>query len=161
MNTLEQLRAGELAGSRRLKLSCSLSEFPPEIFDLAETLEILDLSGNALSSLPDDLPRLHRLRVLFSSDNQFVELPAVLGQCAQLTMIGFKANQIASVPAAALPPLLRWLILTDNRVTELPAEIGHCDRLQKLMLAGNQLQVLPPEMARCTTLNYCVSPPIA
>ncbi len=153
MNTLEQLRAGELAGSRRLKLSCGLSEFPPEIFDLAETLEILDLSGNALSSLPDDLPRLHRLRVLFCSDNQFVELPAVLGQCAQLTMIGFKANQIASVPAAALPPLLRWLILTDNRVNELPAEIGRCDRLQKLMLAGNQLQVLPPEMARCINLE--------
>lgn len=136
-----------------MKLSCGLSEFPPEIFDLAETLEILDLSGNALSSLPDDLPRLHRLRILFCSDNQFVELPVVLGQCAQLTMIGFKANQIASVPATALPALLRWLILTDNRITELPAEIGLCVRLQKLMLAGNQLQALPPELARCTNLE--------
>ena len=153
MNTLEQLRSGELAGSRRLRLSCGLSEFPPEIFDLAETLEILDLSGNALSSLPDDLPRLHRLRILFCSDNLFAELPAVLGQCAQLSMIGFKANQIASVPSAALPPLLRWLILTDNRVSELPAEIGCCDQLQKLMLAGNQLQALPPEMAKCTRLE--------
>jgi Leucine-rich repeat (LRR) protein len=153
LNTLEQLRAGQLAGSRRLKLSCGLSEFPPEIFYLADTLEILDLSGNALSSLPDDLPRLSKLRILFCSDNHFVELPAVLGHCAQLAMIGFKANQIASVPAAALPPLLRWLILTDNRLTELPPEIGRCDRLQKLMLAGNQLQALPPEMAQCTNLE--------
>ncbi len=76
LNTLEDLRAGKLAGSRRLKLACGLTEFPREIFALAETLEILDLSGNALSSLPDDLPRLGKLRILFCSNNPFTELPA-------------------------------------------------------------------------------------
>jgi len=153
LNTHEDLRAGKLAGSRRLKLACGLTEFPREIFDLAETLEILDLSGNALSALPDDLPRLHRLRILFCSDNRFTELPAVIGQCAQLEMVGFKANRIRQVPAAALPPRLRWLILTDNRIAELPPEIGSCMPLQKLMLAGNQLQSLPAEMANCTRLE--------
>jgi hypothetical protein len=68
-------------------------------------------------------------------------------------MVGFKANQIRQVPAAALPPRLRWLILTDNRIAELPPEIGRCTRLQKLMLAGNQLQSLPAEMANCTGLE--------
>jgi len=153
LNSLEDLRAGKLAGSRRLKLACGLSEFPREIFELAETLEILDLSGNALTALPDDLPRLHKLRILFCSDNPFTELPAVIGQCAALEMVGFKANRIASVPAAALPPNLRWLILTDNEIAELPPEIGRCSRLQKLMLAGNRLQSLPPEMANCTRLE--------
>uniref|UniRef100_Q47EY1 Serine/threonine protein kinase n=1 Tax=Dechloromonas aromatica (strain RCB) TaxID=159087 RepID=Q47EY1_DECAR len=153
MNTLEALRAGKLAGSRRLKLACGLSEFPREIFALADTLEILDLSGNALSTLPDDLPRLQKMRILFCSDNHFTELPAVIGQCAQLEMVGFKANRIRQVPAAALPPKLRWLILTDNRIAELPPEIGHCSRLQKLMLAGNQLRTLPGEMANCTRLE--------
>jgi hypothetical protein len=146
MNTLEQLRAGQLAGSRRLNLSCGLQEFPREIFDLADTLEILDLSRNALTSLPDDLPKLHKLRVLFCSDNPFTHLPEVLGECAQLSMVGFKANRIRTVPGAALPPSLRWLILTDNQIEELPAELGHCTRMQKLMLAGNRLQALPEEM---------------
>ena len=153
LNTLEDLRAGRLAGSRRLKLACGLTEFPREIFELAETLEILDLSGNALTALPDDLPRLRKLRILFCSDNPFIELPAVIGQCAALEMVGFKANRIARVPAAALPPKLRWLILTDNEIAELPPEIGRCRRLQKLMLAGNRLQSLPPEMANCTRLE--------
>jgi hypothetical protein len=152
-NTLEDLCAGRLAGSRRLKLACGLTQFPREIFDLAGTLEILDLSGNALSALPDDLPRLHKLRILFCSDNPFTELPAVIGQCAALEMVGFKANRIRTVPAAALPANLRWLILTDNRIAELPPEIGRCTRLQKLMLAGNRLQSLPPEMANCTRLE--------
>lgn len=153
MTSLEQLRAGQLAGSRRLRLSCDLQTFPPEIFDLADTLEILDLSGNALSSLPDDLPRLRQLRIIFCSDNQFTHLPEVLGQCPQLSMIGFKANQIRTVAAAALPPALRWLILTDNQLHELPGEIGRCTQLQKLMLAGNQLAALPPELAACTRLE--------
>ncbi|UCV26856.1 leucine-rich repeat-containing protein kinase family protein [Ferribacterium limneticum] len=153
LNTLEDLRTGKLAGSRRIKLACGLSEFPREIFALADTLEILDLSGNDLSALPDDLPQLHKLRILFCSDNRFTELSAVIGQCAQLEMVGFKANQIRQVPAAALPPRLRWLILTDNRIAELPPEIGSCLRLQKLMLAGNQLRTLPAEMASCTNLE--------
>ena len=153
MTTLERLRSGQLLGSTRLTLACGLTEFPREIFDLADTLEILDLSGNALRTLPDDLARLHQLRILFCSDNQFTELPAVLGQCPRLTMVGFKANQIHTVSSQALPRGLRWLILTDNRLQALPPEIGQCAQLQKLMLAGNQLQALPPELAACTRLE--------
>ena len=153
MNTLQQLHNGELAGTRRLKLACGLTEFPPEIFTLADSLEILDLSGNSLAALPDDLPRLRRLRVLFCSDNLFAELPAMLGRCTQLEMVGFKACRITSVPAAALPEKLRWLILSDNQVAELPHEIGRCTRLQKLMLAGNRLTALPAELAECRNLE--------
>lgn len=153
MHTLAQLRAGQLASATRLDLSASLTEFPREIFDLADSLETLNLSGNALTSLPDDLPRLHQLRVLFCSDNQFTAVPEVLGRCPQLRMIGFKANYIRTLPAAALPPQLRWLILTDNRLEELPPEIGNCPALQKLMLAGNQLRRLPETLARCANLE--------
>ncbi|WP_137806676.1 leucine-rich repeat-containing protein kinase family protein [Pseudomonas sp. G(2018)] len=153
MHTLAQLRAGTLAGITRLDLSAGLTEFPREIFDLADSLEVLNLSGNALSSLPDDLHRLTRLRVLFCSDNQFTELPACVGQCAALTMIGFKANRIERVPGDALPPLLRWLILTDNRVSELPTELGERPYLQKLMLAGNRLERLPDSLRDCHRLE--------
>ncbi|MEI7456365.1 MAG: leucine-rich repeat-containing protein kinase family protein [Nitrosomonadales bacterium] len=153
MNTLSMLRSGKLSGITRLDLSCALSEFPAEIFELADTLEILNLSGNALSSLPDDLPRLKKLRVIFCSDNQFTQVPEVLGCCTNLEMVGFKANQISRLPAASLPSALRWLILTDNQLSELPVGLGQCTRLQKLMLAGNRLQQLPEEMAACRQLE--------
>jgi len=68
-------------------------------------------------------------------------------------MVGFKANKIREVPAAALGQSLRWLILTDNQISELPAELGQCTQLQKLMLAGNRLQALPEELAACTQLE--------
>ncbi|MBJ9963758.1 leucine-rich repeat-containing protein kinase family protein [Burkholderia seminalis] len=152
-HTLEQLQAGQLSGARQLKLACGLTEFPREIFDLADTLEVLDLTGNALSALPDDLPRLHRLRILFASGNRFTAFPDVLGACGQLDMIGFKANRIRTVPRGALPRALRWLILTDNAIDALPADIGDCSRLQKLMLAGNRLRALPADMAACRALE--------
>jgi hypothetical protein len=151
--TLAALRSGELQGITRLDLACDLQEFPPEIFALADSLEILNLSGNALSTLPDDLPRLSKLRVLFCSDNRFSELPEVLSSCAQLEMVGFKANRIGEVAAAAIAPGLRWLILTDNQISALPDSIGSCARLQKLMLAGNQLEVLPEAMGGCVGLE--------
>ena len=153
MHTLDQLRAGLLHGLKRLDLSAGLTEFPREIFALADTLEVLNLSGNALSALPDDLGRLHRLQVLFCSDNEFTEVPAVLGQCPNLSMVGFKANRIRTLPAAALTPALRWLILTDNQLVALPPEIGSCQQLQKLMLAGNRLTTLPATLAQCTNLE--------
>jgi hypothetical protein len=146
-NTLAELRAGRLAGARRIDLSCGLTEFPREIFDLADSLETLNLSGNALDTLPDDLHRLHRLRVLFCSDNRFTTLPEAIGRCTGLDIVGFKANRIRVVPAGSLPPSLRWLILTDNQIEDLPDALGRCTRMQKLMLAGNRLRALPDSMA--------------
>ena len=153
MHTLEQLRSGALAGIRRLDLSCGLSELPEEVFALADTLEVLNLSGNRLRELPHQLTRLHKLQVLFASDNDFEVLPEVLGDCPALHMVGFKANRIAEVPAAALPPALRWLTLTDNAIGHLPAELGQRPALQKLMLAGNRLQALPDSLQQAHRLE--------
>lgn len=153
MHTLDDLRSGKLKGATRLALSAGLTEFPIEIYDLADTLEILDLSGNDLTSLPDDLVRLKNLRVLFASNNRFETMPPVLGCCANVSMLGFRANGMRVLPPESLPPRLRWLILTDNKLETLPAEFGRRADLQKLMLAGNRLSSLPVEMAGCSKLE--------
>jgi hypothetical protein len=148
MHTLEQLHSGALAGVRQLRLvNQGLTHWPEALYSLADTLELLDLSGNQLSELPEDLPRLHRLRILFASQNPFTTLPSVLGRMPQLEMLGFKACQITSVPAESLPPRLRWLILTDNAIEHLPDTLGQRPRLQKLMLACNRLTALPATLA--------------
>lgn len=150
---LTQLREGKLAGAKRLDLSCHLREFPREIFDLEDSLEVLNLSQNQLFTLPDDLGRLKKLRILFCSSNAFTTLPEVLGSCPALTMVGFRANAIAEVPEASLPEPLQWLILTENQLASLPPAIGRCARLQKLMLTGNRLHALPEEIAGCSALE--------
>ncbi|OCX52149.1 protein kinase [Mucilaginibacter sp. PPCGB 2223] len=153
MQTLQQLREGKYQGATSLKLSERLTEFPREIFELAATLEILDLSRNQLNSLPGDLGRLKRLKILFCSENLFTKLPEVLADLPSLDIVGFKSNLISEIPARALNPNIRWLILTNNRIEEIPAEIGNCHRMQKLMLAGNRLTSLPEELSRCRNLS--------
>ncbi|MFS2190181.1 leucine-rich repeat-containing protein kinase family protein [Mucilaginibacter sp. Mucisp84] len=153
MQTLQQLQNGELKGAVSLKLSENLSHFPIEIFELADTLEYLDLSFNKLNALPSDFGRLQKLKTFFCSENQFTVLPEALSDCLFLDIAGFKSNRIEKVPPASLNPNLRWLILTNNRITELPAHIGNCSRMQKLMLAGNRLTKLPATLAGCRNLE--------
>ncbi|MEZ9659587.1 leucine-rich repeat-containing protein kinase family protein [Vibrio sp. 10N.261.51.A3] len=153
MHTLEQLKSGQLKGIKRLKLSESLTEFPLEIIELADSLEILDLSGNQLSDLPAELSKLTNLRIIFASNNLFTHLPDVLGSLPKLEMVGFKTNQIKTVSEQSLPTQLRWLILTDNEIEALPSSLGERPRLQKLALAGNKIRVLPESMENLSNLE--------
>jgi len=152
MHTLAQLRSGELKGISRLTLRENLISFPEEIFELSDTLEILDLSDNLLSSLPEDISRLKKLKIAFFSNNRFTSLPSFKG-CEHLYMVGFKSNQIETFDEEALPDSISWLILTDNRLTSLPRSIGKLNKLQKCALAGNRLETLPDEMASCRNLE--------
>ena len=151
--SLEELKSGKLIGCKTLKLACGLKEFPEEILSLADSLEILDLSGNQLSKLPDSIAQLKKVKIIFFANNSFTEFPVILRQLPFLSMIGFKANQIKTVPENAFPPLLQWLVLTDNKIEKLPKSIGDCRLLQKCALAGNLINELPPEMASCENLE--------
>ena len=153
METLALLKSGQLMGQKELKLSCGLTEFPLEILELADSLEVLVLSNNRLSCLPESFGQLKKLKIVFFNNNQFEEFPAVLADCPALSMVSFKGNRIAAIDERALAPTIRWLILTDNQLEVLPAAIGELSGLQKLMLAGNRLRSLPDELANCQNLE--------
>ncbi|MBC7694658.1 MAG: protein kinase [Burkholderiales bacterium] len=153
MQTLKQLQSGALVGSVSIKLSESLTEFPIELFSISESIELLDLSRNQLSTLPAEFGKFSKLKIAFFSDNLFIEYPEVLAECPMLEMVGFKSNQIIQISEKALSKNIRWLILTNNKIEQLPASIGNCNRLQKVALAGNRLTELPKEMAECHNLE--------
>jgi len=152
MQTLADLQNGTLKGVKQLTLSENLEIFPDEIFSLSESLEILDLSHNRLSALPD-LSSLKKLKIAFFSFNQFSEVPAAFKNCQNLYMLGMKGNQLARFDEDILPLSISWLILTDNRLTTLPNSIGDLTKLRKFPLAGNQLSTLPDSMANCRELE--------
>lgn len=153
MQTLAELRSGVLKGITRLTLKENLSVFPEEIFELAESLEILDLSNNALTSIPEEISCLKKLKIAFFSNNNFTTLPPAFKNCEKLYMLGFKANKIETFDEDILPLSISWLILTDNRLTRLPRSMGRLTKLQKCALAGNKIETLPPEMAACKNLE--------
>ena len=103
------------------------------------SLTKLDVSLNALKSLPTEVAGLASLRILFSLGNQFEEVPPVLRGLPSLYMLSFKSNKLARIGEEALAPTVAWLILTDNRLTSLPRSIGQCTNLRKCMLTDNRL----------------------
>jgi len=153
LHSISQLKSGELSACKHLTLGENLSSLPIELLSLADSLEILDISNNRLTELPDWLAELPKLKIIFASNNPFEILPEVLGQCPQLEMIGFKANKIQRIPENSLPKNLRWLTLTDNQITELPVRLGECQRLEKLLLAGNNLSALPANIGQLQELR--------
>lgn len=152
MQTLQQLNNNELQGIKQLTLSENLTTFPEKIFDLADSLEILDLSNNQLSSIPN-LERLTNLKIAFFSYNLFTEVPNAFKGSKNLYMLGLKANQIEVFDEDILPLSISWLILTDNKLRTLPESIGDLTKLQKFPLAGNQLSNLPDSMQKCKNLE--------
>jgi Leucine-rich repeat (LRR) protein len=71
MQTLQEVRSGQLIGSKTIKLSEAFTSFPTELYQFADTLEILDLSTNKLKELPSEFVVFKKLRILFLSDNDF------------------------------------------------------------------------------------------
>lgn len=152
MFSLETLAQTTTALSR-IKLSAGLSEFPTDLYRFADSLEILDLSGNQLSDLPADLHRFKQLKRLFLTNNNFRHIPAVLSLCPALVMVSFKGNQLTDFAQGSLPHQLEWLILTDNQLTALPDDFGRYTKLRKVAMAGNQLSSLPDSMQQCRDLG--------
>ena len=153
MQTLKELKSGNLKNSTHIKIACGLENFPKELFSLENSLEVLDLTDNNLSSLPDDFHRFKKLKRLFLSNNQFNHVPKVLVKLPNLSMIGIRNNHIKIFEENSLPLSTRWLILTDNNLQTLPNSIGDLALLQKFMISGNQLTSLPDSISKCRNLE--------
>ncbi|MDQ7067656.1 MAG: leucine-rich repeat-containing protein kinase family protein [Sulfurimonas sp.] len=151
-HSLEELRSGKLLGIKELKIEEDLETFPEEIFTLTDSLELLDLSGNALVDLPD-LSRLKKLKIAFFSQNRFTKIPDAFKECSNLFLLGFKANMIEEFAEDILPLSISWLVLTDNRLLRLPQSIGKLTKMQKFPIAGNRLEFLPDSMKNLKNLE--------
>lgn len=124
------------------------TEFPRAAYELAPEIEVLDMSHNQLTHLPDDLARFSHMRVGFFSGNPLGEVPRVLADCEQLALVGLKSCGITDMRPNSLPANIKGIILTDNQLTMLPPTIGaEYPSLKKLMLTGNRLQTLPESLS--------------
>lgn len=151
---IEQLLNSPLNSVKHAKITnAQLTSFPEELFRHKESIEIIDLSYNNLTELPNRITEFKNLKILFLSFNQFKVFPIQLSNCEQLSMIAFKSNQLIGIKENSFPLSLKWLILTDNQIDKIPESIGNCKLLQKFVFAGNKIKKLPNSLSNCKNLE--------
>ena len=58
----------------------------------------LDLSGMALTEVPEEIAQLSNLQMLYLQNNQLTRIPEVIAQLSQLKGLSLYHNQIKEIP---------------------------------------------------------------
>jgi small GTP-binding protein len=127
----------------------------PEELGRLHNLRWLDLSNNQLTTVPMKLERMRDLRRLDLSDNQLKAVPTDLGRLKNLEQLALHGNQLTAVP----PDLgqlskLRALTLSYNLLTVVPMELAQLRNLLWLNLSNNQLTTIPVALAQLGRLQF-------
>lgn len=104
-----------------------------------ESGAVVDLSGQGLREVPDDILRRGDVTSLDLSDNELDgALPAEIRHMRSLEVLDASGNLMTGVPAEiGQLSELRILDLSDNQLTGLPYELGNLQNLELLDLSGN------------------------
>ncbi|KAK1754217.1 hypothetical protein QBC47DRAFT_325344 [Echria macrotheca] len=146
-NCLEVI--SQISPLRDLKLGGNLLYGPLDpCFSALENLEILDLHGNNISSLPTNFGNLSRLRILNISENSFETLPFDIFATLPLTELIARKNQLRGtlIPDSVTAlPALQNLDVSSNQLSRV-CEDGQSvsmPALHQIHLSVNRLQSLP------------------
>ncbi|KAJ2106812.1 hypothetical protein IW146_007611 [Coemansia sp. RSA 922] len=116
-----------------------LTQLPPGFGRTFSSLHTLDISGNQISVLPEEIGHLHSLRELYASRNALVTLPITMGSLRNLEVLDISENYIVSLDVSVSRlENLRMLNISDNRLTMLPPYLGLlAQTLRILLVDGN------------------------
>ncbi|KAJ2000819.1 hypothetical protein GGI04_003997 [Coemansia thaxteri] len=119
-----------------------LTQLPPGFGRSFSTLHILDISGNQVSALPEEISHLHCLRELYASRNALVTLPITIGSLRHLEVLDISENYIVSLDVSVSRlESLRMLNISDNRLSMLPSYLGLlAQTLRILLVDGNPFE---------------------
>ncbi|KAJ4483834.1 Endonuclease/exonuclease/phosphatase [Lentinula aciculospora] len=129
-----------------------LTAIPPEIAQL-RNLELLDLSGNALTTLPLELGMLVSLKEFYLFDNQIMSIPPEFGTLHQLQTLGVEGNPLDSnlknlITKDGTPALIAFL--RDSCPVAAPPQ----NRAWIPLITPAEQEALPPSTETISVVCY-------
>lgn len=132
-----------------------LQRLPDDIDRLNNTdITSLNLSNNQLTFLPDSIGNLRKLEELYVSGNQLISLPESICNLKNLYLLVVDRNQIVSIPER-IGDLhnLTTLFMNNNQIVSIPESIEHLQFLEKINLEHNRLSSLPESIGDLQSLE--------
>ena len=128
-----------------------LSPYIGELEDLVD----LDLRGNILDSLPNEISRLRRLTGLHLDGNNFGKLPTLLFNMAGLERLSLSNNRLTNLPKELgnLEELVS-VDISSNSFGRLPAVLWGLKKLARLDASDNEIERIPGSIGALTNLAY-------
>jgi len=165
----------KLSGLRKLYVpNNNITQFTVANTAAFPNLEVLDLSGNAITSLPSSIGALTQMKELRLSQTKLTALPPEMSQMSLLTVIDIRMTEIEvfDVNMSRMSQLkeilasdgrlkrigrdaamslsflqsLETLDLARNMLEALPRQTGYLRNIRKIDVQANQLRVLPGEL---------------
>jgi len=153
-----------------------LEKFPPELSKVVGNLRNLDLSGNKIKTLPEnlgafkvlknltmtknqlevipqDIGKLTKLENLNLAFNLFTSIPSTVGQLKNLKEINLSHNKLKAFPAPLLGlKQLNMVDLSANSITSVPQGVDKLEATE-LVLNQNQITSIHEDVSRCPRLR--------
>ena len=129
-----------------------LSSLPESIGELKK-LKHFNADYNKIKTLPHSISKLTGLVTLQLYEKSNRNLPDSIGELTNLTILFLFRNQLKDIPnSIGSLTKLQKLDLSKNILTRLPDSIGSLTKLQELALSGNKLTRLPDSICKLTEL---------
>ncbi len=185
IETWSDMTLFKVRGLNHLRVSGfhGMKYFSPEIAQFNSLLELM-LIENGLTSLPEEIHMLPKLRVLDVSNNQLVSIPDSIYKLSCLQTVLFSHNQltIESFPPCTCNepfPNIQYVDLVGNKLTNIPEfvyksssllelrashnniealsnAIGCLSSLKLIEMHNNDLHDIPSELSQCTKLKFLI-----
>ena len=127
----------------------NLTSIPEGIAKLSK-LKILDLSGNNFKRLPNTLSALSKLEVLYLNDEKYFDLEQsidVISSMSSLKELHLENDNLNTLPNKIVKlKNLELLYLNNNKFIELPKQVLSLEHLQYLDLKDNNINPNIPEL---------------
>lgn len=126
-----------------------------DIVKLSE-LETLIINNAKLTTIPDQIFNLPKLRLLSLAINQLNSLPNNTAGATSLNTLWLIDNLFTgTVPAAVFElPALAEVDLSENGFTDLPSNTTSASKLKSLVLGINEFSQFPNQLAALSQLEY-------
>lgn len=149
-NEYPELRCLSLSRNGITAITADSSEDSP----LCDRMNMLDLSFNNLTAIPDAIGKFKLLRKLNLAFNQMEEFPACICKCTAIQSLLIGYNKINDIPKeiSALKDLSE-LNAPGNSFTQFPKSVIAIPSIKQIILSNNSISSIPSEITSIKTLK--------